>query len=327
MFWSMLLSAQLCAAFLAGRAAATTASVRQVYEFPNDTWVENLAVRSDGQLLVTVITTPNVYLIDPSSSTSRLVAHFSDSLAVLGITELEDDVFAVVRGNFSIAPLSYTPGSWYISKIDLRDQNNPKTTTIAHVAEGQVLNGITTVAPGSKYLLVADSTAGVVWRLNSKTSQIDCVLNTTATQPTAPLVEGGLGVNGVHTEAGYLYFTNTNRGFYRVPIHSDGTKAGNVVQLAGFEAGDDFMLDASAGAYVARGAVDKIAHVSSSGASTALKYNNANAVELIEGNTAMSFGRKKVDKQTLYVTTNGGITGLVKGTSIHGGRVLAVDLQ
>lgn len=330
MFRPVLLAAQLCAAFLAGRAAAATRRIQQVYEFPNGTWVENLAARSSGQLLVTIVTSPDVYQVDPSQSGSpaKLIAHFSDSLATLDITELENDVFAVVRGKFSIAPLSYTTGAWFVSKIDLRDQNEPKISTIAQISEGQVLNGITTVEPGSKYLLIADSTADVVWRLNAETSHVDTAVSSISTHPTRRLARGGLGVNGIHTKDGQLYFTNSNRGFYRVPIHSDGKQAGSVVGLADFEAGDDFALDGSGGAYVARGAVDRIDHVSSSSRlHPALRYSNSNASELIEGNTTLAFGRTKSDKKTLYVTTKGGITGLVAGTSIQGVRVLALDLQ
>lgn len=329
MLWPIFVSIQLYAALIAGRAPVTTGNIRPIYEFPNGTWIENLAVRSNGQLLVTLITSPEVYLIDPFNpgSAPKLVAHFSDSLGVTGITEFEDDVFAVARQNLSIDPMSYAAGSSFVSKIDFRNQYEPQTTTIAHFPQAKVLNGMTTAEPGSKFLLVADSVAGVVWRLNTETSHIDCVLNTTATRPTLPFDQAGLGVNGVHTRHGQLYFTNTNRGFYRVPIHPDGTKAGSIVEIASFPAGDDFALGPSGTAYVARGAVDKIEQIAASGAFTALKYNNKNAPELIEGSTAMSFGRTKHDKQTLYVTTNGGLTGLVKGTSIQGGRVLAIGLK
>lgn len=270
-----------------------------------------------------------MYLIDPSKpgQAPKLVAQFPDSLACLGITEIENNVFAVVRQNFSISTFTYTAGSSVISKIDLRDEDKPKVSTIAPIPQAQLLNGMTTVAPGSKYVLIADSEAGVVWRLNTKNSQVDSVLNVTATRPTVSIAQGGFGVNGVHTQDGQLYFTNLNRGFYRVPIHSDGTQAGQVVKIAGFPDGDDFALDSSGNTYISRGAVDKIEVVSSSGESTALKYRNKNALELIEGNTAVSFGRTKRDKRTLYVTTNGGLSGLVKGTEVQGGRVLALDLE
>jgi hypothetical protein len=47
----------------------------------------------------------------------------------------------------------------------------------------------------------------------------------------------------------------------------------------------------------------------------------------LEGDTAASFGRTKWDENVLYVVTNGGIAGAVKGTQITGGKVLAVDVK
>lgn len=325
MFWLTALSIQLCVALLSGGAAADY-RIRKITEFPNNTWVENLAFKSDGQVVVTVTTAPEVYQIDPSkpNGAPKLVAEFPDSLAILGITELEENVFAVVRGNFTVEPsFTYVAGSWYISKVDLSGKK-PKISTIAHVPQGKVLNGITTVKPGSKYLLIADSVAGVVWRLNTETKKIDTVLDAPATRPIGTLAQGGIGANGVHTQDGMLYFTNFNKGFYHVPIDSTGTTTGDVVKVATFIDGDDFALDKSGTAYVARGFVDKVEKVPASGDISALKFSNKNALELIEGSTAAGFGS---DQKTLYVTTNGGLAGLVEGTSIHGGLLVAIDLE
>jgi hypothetical protein len=59
------------------------------------------------------------------------------------------------------------------------------------------------------------------------------VLNDTATQldPTLTASVGGIpfSINGVHTKVGFLYFTNTALGFYRVSIFHDGIPVGNSV--------------------------------------------------------------------------------------------------
>lgn len=114
MLWLTVLSIQLCVALLPGRAAAA-ARIRQITEFPNNTWVENLAFTSGDQVVCTVTTAPEVYVIDLSkpNGAPKLVAQFADSLAMLGITKLEGDVFAVVRGNFTVEPtFTYVTGSW-----------------------------------------------------------------------------------------------------------------------------------------------------------------------------------------------------------------------
>ena len=63
--------------------------VRTTYQFPNETWVENIAVRSSGQLLVTIITSPDLYQVDLfSSAPASLVHSFPHAQSTLGITEV-----------------------------------------------------------------------------------------------------------------------------------------------------------------------------------------------------------------------------------------------
>jgi hypothetical protein len=124
-----------------------------------------------------------------------------------------------------------------------------------------------------------------------------------------------------------LYFTNTELGFFRVPIRHDGTPTGKVETLANFTAGDGFTFDEAGDAYIVRGRVDLITKFTPGGTVASLDYENPDALVLIEGNTAVKFGRTESDRRTLYVTTNGGYSGLVNGTEIQGGRVLTIDLR
>ncbi|KAF4628874.1 hypothetical protein G7Y89_g9272 [Cudoniella acicularis] len=190
--------------------------IRQLCEFPNVTWIENIAVRSNGLLLVTLFTSPSLYQIDPfqANPVPTLVASFPSALGILGIAEIEKDVFAITKGNFSRFTGLVTPKSWSVWKADFRAQENTDTggavvvSKIADLPEAMFLNGATTVGGGEKggikFLLMADSILGVVWRLNLDTLQYDPVLNVTATQPTVPVAQGGFGVNGVHTRDGFL---------------------------------------------------------------------------------------------------------------------------
>jgi hypothetical protein len=59
-----------------------------IYYFPNLTRVESIAVRSSGDLFVTIATAPELYLTSPTSSkTSTLLHTFPHLIAILGITE------------------------------------------------------------------------------------------------------------------------------------------------------------------------------------------------------------------------------------------------
>jgi len=332
MFWSVLWLLPLCIAHalpsLHKRSPPSDLLIRPLCQFPNLTWIENIAVRSNGQLLVTLFSSPDLYQIDPSQQhpVPQLVAQFPQALGILGITEIEEDVFAITKGNFSSVTGDVVPKSFSVWKADFRGCKTPALSKIVDVPDASILNGATVVRKGSNFILIADSIGGVIWRVNLQTSAYDVALNNSATQPTTPFIEGGFGANGVHTEGGFLYFTNTNLGFYRVPIHDDGTPAGPVQLLESFIRGDDFTFDKQGNVYIARGAVDLIDKITPTGQQSSLAFQNADAELLIEGNTAVKFGRTPRDKRTLYVTTNGGMSGLVNGTSIQGGRVLAIDL-
>src|ERR1700723_3712619 len=98
----------------------TTLPTRDMYQFPNETWVENLAVRQNGQILVTVHTAPELYLVDPfhANSSPVLVHRIPDVIGLLGIVEVQHDMFYVIAGNRSVATLETAPGSYSIWKID-----------------------------------------------------------------------------------------------------------------------------------------------------------------------------------------------------------------
>src|SRR5579871_5188046 len=67
-----------------------------VHQYPNPTWLENLAFRPDNTLLTTsAYPSASLYLIDPASHSSTLVHTFTEVLAILGITELGHDKFYV----------------------------------------------------------------------------------------------------------------------------------------------------------------------------------------------------------------------------------------
>lgn len=87
-----------------------------VHQFPNETWIENLAVRQNGQILVTLIAppAPQLYQVDPfqTSAPAVLIDTVPGVTGLLGIAEIEQDVWYFLAGNFSVATFSTTPGTY-----------------------------------------------------------------------------------------------------------------------------------------------------------------------------------------------------------------------
>lgn len=111
LFWTSLLLT-LAGISLAVPTAAGKVTVRDVWQFSDPTWVENVAVRSNGHLLVTVASRPDLYQIDPTGGAPLLVHTFPQYISLLGIAEIESDVFAVVTGNVTLATLTSIQGTF-----------------------------------------------------------------------------------------------------------------------------------------------------------------------------------------------------------------------
>jgi hypothetical protein len=46
-------------------------STQGLYEFPNPTWIENLFIRSNGEILLTSLSKPELYLLDPYATPQK----------------------------------------------------------------------------------------------------------------------------------------------------------------------------------------------------------------------------------------------------------------
>ncbi|KAK5720826.1 hypothetical protein LTR15_006788 [Elasticomyces elasticus] len=346
---ALLAFASHCTAFPV--ASQHVAAIRTVYEFPNTTWVENLAVRPNGHILATIIGLPEVWNVDPFSQTAELVYTFPEPAnSVLGITETEPDVFAVVVGFFNPATISGLKGSYSIWSIDLREEHwdgsgahrhhqppsndtKAQVNKITDIPSAVFLNGLTTL-PSSKgeLILVGDSFQGVVYSVNLRTAAFAMVLDEPEFKPLQSALFL-LGVNGIHVSAksDYLYFVNSFQVplLGRVPITSKGTASGPVeivvsktdfLRNEGFQA-DDFALDGDNTAWIAGNPSGYLLKITSDGNVTEVIGGNST---LIAGDTAAAFGKGR-QSEVLYLVTNGGLAYTADG--VVGGKVVAVNTK
>lgn len=164
-------------------------------------------------------------------------------------------------------------------------------------------------------VLVADTGAGVVYRVDTDSGKYQVVLND-------PLMSE---INGIHIRRESLYFTTSFVGvFGRVPIYSDGTAAGPVEVIAQIGFGDDFVFDHAGNAYVTQNPLNTLAKISPGGDVTVVAGNINSSI--LAGPTAVQFSRIPFDRSTFYVTTNGGFGSPVNGTFVEGGKVTAVRI-
>ena len=90
-----------------------------IWTFENGTWIENLAVRQNGEVLCTSLSKAALYLVNPFEHVASLVHQFEPTEGLLGISEIGNDVFAVASANVSLATSQAYPGSAKMWKVDM----------------------------------------------------------------------------------------------------------------------------------------------------------------------------------------------------------------
>lgn len=238
--------------------APSQAKITVVACFPTKYFLENLAVRADGSVLVTALNNKELWYVPPSTGqvpVEPMLLHTFDQLA-LAVVEVEPDIFYLTTCN------GYTDHKAFLHRIDFNgwQPGNPlhPETVLEFQDPVRSLNGACLVAPG--VMLVADCFASLIWRVDlpadggKPTARVwlkhySMLYHPGEKKPEQP------GVNGVRFAAktNYLYYTATTlKLFMRVAVdpHTHDP-VGEPEFVAGGTEADDFCIDEEAGvAYV-----------------------------------------------------------------------------
>ncbi|KAK0708677.1 hypothetical protein B0H67DRAFT_603533 [Lasiosphaeris hirsuta] len=320
-------------ALWASSAAATQASppIRNIYTFPPNHFIENIAVRSNSRLLITSMSVPHLYSINPliSAPAADVVHTFaspSNATGISGIAEIAPDVFAVVVADWDLFATRAIPGTLAVWTVDFTKPAAQRVKFVAQIANSTIFNGIARHPTNPRLLLAADSAAGAVWRVDLVTGASSVAFSSPLLAPTET---AHLGINGLKAQGSYLYFTNSAQGFLgKVAVDFNGNKVGAIEVLSeAADAGadvvyDDIALDLNNG----QGRVWVASHPSYA---IGVKLPGAN--QLVVNNTtkllnptACAWGRgSRKQKNTLYVTNGGEF--LADFTLVNEG-VVAIEL-
>ncbi|KAK3676388.1 hypothetical protein LTR78_003664 [Recurvomyces mirabilis] len=296
---------------------------------------ENLAVRSNGQILTTT-SYPNasIYQVDPLGVLpTTLIYAAPNIISANGIVELEHDIFYVAVGSTKLLPtLQLNASSYAIIEVDVRNVSvfpngsltcPPTVKQIASLPHAAQQNGIALPRPLSDNLLLADSLRSLTWKVDICNGTIGVALNDTTTKGSAPTGAAATGVNGLKVHDGMMYYTSTGANkLYKVPVDELGIVSQVPTLVTTNLACDDLVIDHEGTAYVA-GPLDVLLKVSPSSEQTIIVGTiNPNQSALV-GPTAARFGRLASDRWSLYITTNGGLQETIPGTT----GVSRIDLE
>lgn len=295
-------------------------AVNLVYQFKNLTKLENLAARSNGHLLLSAVSEPYVYYLEPEARrpSARLLHQFPNATGMTGIVETTPDVFVVIAGNWSTKTFKSTPGSFSAWSIDFNTKRKePDVKFITALPAAAALNGLTTLDGSPDTVLISDSGPGAIWKLNIVTGDHSIAIEN---QLFANTTRSPLGINGIASFGNKLHFLNSAQRIYgRIPINGDGSAAGmvEVLQIAGKEvfSYDDLAMDWEGNAWIATH-TDALTEITVEGKSRNITADEK-GVEMTQP-TSVVFGRgSKKQEKTVYIVTSGNQT--------TGGQVFAVD--
>ncbi|KAF7926904.1 uncharacterized protein EAE98_006288 [Botrytis deweyae] len=328
-------------------------SSRVIHQFPNPTWLENIVITSSDKILVTDITNPYLYYIDPtisspapdSNETATLIHSFTPELSLLGITEVAPSHFYLITRNFTLSSVASTlTGVNTIYSVDLTSyvpstNSGASVSKVAVISGAGSLNGLTTLSESQNLIIAADPILGVVWSINVLTSEYSVLLDLAELKPPVS-TSLAFGVNGLKvltpttgdTDQVYIYYTNTGlTTFGRIPFSlSTLNVTGPVEILTDAYGADDFALDSEQGvAYLAYGTGASVLKIGLEGGDVSVVIGGVNDTlagnaneTVLSGPTSVQLGRAGDGLGWAYVSQSG----KNEGVYTEGGKVLAIDI-
>ena len=271
-------------------------------EFPANTFLENIAINSQGAIFVTSYEEGKIYRLTSSSERSE---------------------FASINGNVAGIVVDRAGNLLVAAAVDstptiLRIHSSGVVEPLVTLSEAIFLNGMTHLT-GDRYL-VADSYKGAIWvvDVNAKTARIwlqDSLLTRSDTNNPFP------AVNGIKIYQNSLFASNTQRQLLvRIPLAEDNTPGTPEVFLTNVNL-DDFAFDARGNLYGTTHVYNSVIRISPLKQITIL----AKAEQGMTGSTALAFGRTEGDRTNIYVTTNGGMS-FPLPTGLEPAKIVRLDV-
>lgn len=341
LFKTLVSAASFGALALGNPVAANHAAAQTIVQFPAMTWLEGIVARSNGDLIITTLfdSAPIIYTIRQPESSSQKVAEILTTVpgvqSLLGITEVPnpggDETYFTVGGNFTAwGSILAIPGSFKAFKITISSAGKVNVQKVSDLTPTTVFpNGVADIpgSPGS--VLIAESTLGIVGRLDLSTGQYD---DKAFSFPEMVAPEGSvlpIGVAAVAVRDAYLYFGVTaTASVFRVAVDSKGylQKGATpelVANISALAPGiDDWTLDARGNILLATNAPENAVVFVNAATGESKLLIGGPMDQTVRDSTSLAFGRTALDSHIIYVNC-----GTNFSDPSSGGKVVAVDTR
>ena len=313
------------------------AKLTTIAEFPPTYFIENIAIRRDNSMLITVGNKQELWFI-PSPDETRpvepLKLHTFD-VAPSGIVEWKPDVFLISTGKF------YNTDEAFLQCLDLRGWAPGAPVKLEQVFQFpnsvRALNGSCLVGPN--VVLLADSFAGLIWRVDlpsdgAPAARVWLAHESMRYYP-GQLKPEQPGINGIRyaTKIVYIYYTATAKKlFMRVKVDPETLNAaGEPEHVAAGRMADDFCIDEDSGvAYLTTHRENTIEVVSLNPAQNSERFIVAGepfTEQLIGPSSAVWSRRPGEYGRVGYFTTDGGTASPPPDGIRRTAKVLRVEIE
>lgn len=313
----------------ANLAVAADNTVRNLYQGNGSTtWLENLRVRSNGNVLTTVIGPPaNLLSFDPSQEDPEpvLLATFPSILGLSGITEVSHDVFYITGANTTGENIQDPPkNATKVWKVDF-NTGNGSVPAIELIAEPVLplvtdFNGLTTF--NESIILASATFEDTVVAMDINTGDYWTAFDDAQMS----------SINGIKVgQDGYLYWTASS-GLVRAPLYDNLTLGTSQALYSGSY--DDFAVSYDGFALAQNGtryayvssntdAIQQLVFDDATGNVSSASYVAETTNTTTWGKaTGCDFGRTASQKNKVYCVTGGSLT---TGSTL-GGQLFEITL-
>lgn len=309
-------SSKIAVSLATGAQLAAGATLSTIYQFAsNDTWLENIAVRSNGLILATEIGPPaNLLAFNASTPGAEptVLANFPEVLGLSGITEAAHDVFYVTGANTTSANIRDPPtNATHVWRVEFED--GADLPTVSLVCRPQAPTGFNGLAAFNESIILATASyQSSIFAVNVETGYTwEAIVKDDMTQ-----------INGLKVQDGYVYYTAGAGNLIRAPLYENITAGTPEVVYSTGLTFDDFAISPNGFQLQGANASDtKWAYLSTAGQNSVeqVGFNGATGGDaegsVIVGSvdstdvaepTGAAFGRIAGQLNKVYITTGGG---------------------
>jgi hypothetical protein len=224
------------AALLLVSSSASADTPQVLAEYPAGTFLENVTTTPKGSLVITSYFAKSLELIEPNKPARTLAALPAHPV---GIMRYRGGYLVSAHG----APFTSGPAFTQTQQLLVLDADGSVKATIA-APDARFLNGLVPHTNGT--VLVADSIAGVIWRVDPAARIITAWLRDPALLQDPQAKEFRPGANGLKRRGGSLLVSNSSLGHIaEVKLDSKGAPRGAATIVAKTGAIDDFLVGRS----------------------------------------------------------------------------------